>query len=133
LKFVDSNVFVYHLAGDRRFGGIASRILERIDAGEEALTSTIVITQVCSYLKSKRRNEVIPRFLDYLLSTPALSKAETSVHDFANARSLQRLSKLPWEHWDDLVIASQMRRFGVTEIYSNDRDYEQIPGIRRVF
>ncbi len=130
---MDSNVFVYHLAGDKRFGDIAAGILERIDDGEEALTSTLVITQVCSYLRWKGRPNVIPGFLDYLLSTPGITKGETSIVDFASARSLQRLNRLPWKHWDDLVIVAQMRRFGVTEIYSNDSDYDKIPGIKRLF
>ena len=133
MKFVDSNVFVYHLAGDKRYGDIAARILENIDEGEEAVTSTLVITQVCSYLRWKGRYSVIPRFLDYLLSTPEIAKGETSLADFANARSLQRLTQLPWKLWDDLLIVAQMRRLGVTEIYSNDSDYDKIPGIKRVF
>ncbi len=133
MRFVDSNVFVYHLAGDKRYGGTASRILEKIEEGEEAVTSTLVIAQVCSYLRWKGRYDVIPRFLDYLLSTPEITKGETSLLDFANARSLRRLTELPWKDWDDLVIASQMRRFGLSEIYSNDSDYDNIPGITRVF
>jgi predicted nucleic acid-binding protein len=40
---------------------------------------------------------------------------------------------ISWEAWDDLVIASQMKRLGVKEIYSNDRDFDLIPDIKRVF
>jgi predicted nucleic acid-binding protein len=37
------------------------------------------------------------------------------------------------DNWDDIVIASQMKRCGIDEIYSNDSDFDSIPGIKRVF
>ena len=35
--------------------------------------------------------------------------------------------------WDDLVIAAQMERLKLGEIYSNDRDFDKIRGLKRVF
>lgn len=35
--------------------------------------------------------------------------------------------------WDDLVITAQMKRLGITEIYSNDKDFDRIPWIKRIF
>ena len=35
--------------------------------------------------------------------------------------------------WDDLVLAAQMDRLGVTEIYSNDADFDKLRGLKRVF
>jgi predicted nucleic acid-binding protein len=51
LRFIDSNIFVYHMADDPQYGGVAARILERVEEGEEAATSTLVIAQVGSYLR----------------------------------------------------------------------------------
>jgi len=66
VPFVDSNVFVYHLAADPVHGQKAKSILEKIEGGERSTTSTLVIVQVCSYLKWKGRQNMIPLFLSLL-------------------------------------------------------------------
>ena len=38
---------------------------------------------------------------------------------------------LSWQHWDDLVIAAQMERLDIKEIYPNDKDFEKILGLRK--
>lgn len=133
MPFVDSNVFVYYLAADPTYGAVARKIIERIENGEEAYTSTLVIAQVCSYLKWRKRHDVVPLFLSFLKGLTTLQKIETSILDFEEARRLQRQLSLPWEMWDDIVIAAQMQRIGVREIYSNDKDFDRIPWIRRLF
>ena len=35
--------------------------------------------------------------------------------------------------WNDLVVVAQMQREGVSGIYSNDEDFDLIPGIERIF
>lgn len=133
MRFVDSNIFVYHLAADPRYGQQASNIVERIEAGEPAATSTLVLIQVCSYLKAKRRHDAIPRFLAFIRSLPNLVKADTSMADLLQAADLQAQHKLKWELWDDITIAAQMKRLNITEIYSNDADFDAIPGLKRIF
>jgi hypothetical protein len=39
------------LAADPNYGQKAKDIIEKIEAGEKSATSTLVIAQVCSYLK----------------------------------------------------------------------------------
>jgi predicted nucleic acid-binding protein len=56
-----------------------------------------------------------------------LEKVETHMLDFEEARSIQLELKLPWSMWDDIVIAAQMRRLNIKEIYSNDEDFDKIP------
>jgi predicted nucleic acid-binding protein len=133
MPFVDSNVFVYHLAADPDYGKTARKLIERIENGEESYTSTLVIAQVCSYLKWKRREDVIPLFLSFLKGLTSLQKIETSMLDFEEARSIQRQQDLPWAIWDDMVIVAQMKRINVNEIYSNDRDFDKIPWVKRIF
>ena len=130
LRFVDANVFVYHLASDPKFGKTAEEILRRIENEEQAATSTLVISQVASYLKWKKKANLIPNFMDFLQSLPNLTKMETSFMDFVASRKLEQANGAIW---DDLVIASQMKRNNLDEIYSNDSDFDGIPGIRRLF
>jgi predicted nucleic acid-binding protein len=132
LRFVDANVFIYHLASDPKFGKTAEEILRRIEDEEQAATSTLVISQVASYLKWKKKASVIPNFMDFLQSLPNLTKMETSFMDFVESRKIEHRA-IGTAAWDDLVIASQMRRNKLDEIYSNDSDFDDIPGIRRLF
>jgi predicted nucleic acid-binding protein len=118
------------MAADPRYGKTAAEILSRIEQGEEATTSTLVIAEVVSYLKWKKVATSIPRFLDFLQSLPSLTKAETSFGDFVEAK---KRSDDKWNLFDDIVIAHQMRRLGIEEIYSNDSDFDRIEQIKRVF
>lgn len=132
-RFVDSNVFVYHLAADLNYGKKARNILEKIETGEKTVTSTLIVTQVCSYLKWKRKQNAIPTFLSLLKSLTSLQKIETQILDFEEARRIQSTLKLPWSMWDDIVIISQMKRLNTKEIYTNDKDFDKIPWIKRTF
>jgi len=40
MRFVDSNVFIYHLAADPAYGRKAKTIIEKIESGEKTVTST---------------------------------------------------------------------------------------------
>ncbi|MBI5253178.1 MAG: type II toxin-antitoxin system VapC family toxin [Euryarchaeota archaeon] len=133
MRFVDSNIFVYHLADDPFYGKRAGDILSTIEKGEKAATSTLVIAQVCAYLKWKKLERAIPMFIDLLRSLPSLSKEDTTFLDVVSAYALQEETKAGWQMWDDLIIASQMSRLGIKEIYSNDRDFDTIRWVKRVF
>lgn len=133
MKFVDSNVFIYHMAEDPRYGSIATRIIERIEEGEETATSTLVISQVCSYLRWKKRHDVIPIFLGFLRSLPNLIKADTTFIDFVQAQEICVKHNLDWKFWDDLVVTAQMKNLKIYEIYSNDKDFDAIPEVKRIF
>jgi predicted nucleic acid-binding protein len=133
MRFVDSNVFVYHLAGDIRYGDQSTRILSSIEKGEETVTSTLVMIQVCSYLKWKKREDVIPVFLNLLGKLSTLKKLETTVSDFREAAAIKTQYNMPWTMWDDVVITAQMKRQNIEEIYSNDEDFNEIPWVKRIF
>jgi predicted nucleic acid-binding protein len=132
MRFVDSNIFVYHLADDPKYGERAQEILTRIEGGEKAVTSTLVISQVCSYLKWRKYQEAIPVFINMLRSLPTLAKEDTTFLDISHALTLKEETGASWKKWDDLVIVAQMRRLGVKEIYSRDSDFDAL-GVKRVF
>lgn len=130
MKFIDSNIFVYSLAADPLYGDTAKRILSRIEQGEEVTTSTHVINQVFAYLRWKKKASSIPVFLDFIQSLSSLTKRETLFTDFVEART--RCSE-NWGLYDDYIIVNQMERVGISEIYSNDSDFDRIQGIQRLF
>jgi len=121
------------MAQDPRHGEQATRIIKRIEEGEETITSTLIIAQVCGYLKWRKRPEVIGTFLDFILSLPNLKKIETTFMDFIQARELSARYGINWKLWDDLVISAQMKRLNIGDIYSNDTDFDRVPTVRRIF
>ena len=133
MRFVDSNIFVYHLAADPAYGQRAKAIIEKIEKGEKTVTSTLAIAQVCSYLKWKKRQNIITLFLSFIKGLVTLQKIETNILDFEESRSIQLQYNLSWSMWDDMVIAAQMKRLNIKEIYSNDKDFDKIPWIKRTF
>jgi len=132
-RFVDSNIFVYVLMQDPSYSAKALEVLTGIENGRESgWTSTLALSQVFSHLKKRRRYQAIDKFYDFLDGTPILV-SETTREDLTQARIAKEEQNLPWSMWDDLVIACQMRRLGVSEIYSNDRDFDKLDGLKRFF
>jgi len=133
IRFIDSNVFVYLLLKDPRYGKTSLQIFERIERGEEkGLTSTLVLSQVFAHLIRRGKGEVIEKLYEYLNEVP-IDIIDTRYEDFKKALELRKEKKLAWEMWDDLVIVSQMMRTKVKEIYSNDKDFDKMPGVKRIF
>ncbi|MBS7650757.1 MAG: type II toxin-antitoxin system VapC family toxin [Candidatus Bathyarchaeia archaeon] len=133
MRFIDSNIFVYHMAEDPRYGEVAATIIKRIEDGEQVATSTLVISQVCGYLKWKGRFSVIPTFLTFLRSIPNLIKVDTTFLDFIQAQTFCVEHGIDWSMWDDLIISMQMKNLRIDEIYSNDIDFDKIPEVKRIF
>ena len=75
----------------------------------------------------------MPLFLNLIKGLTSLKKVETEFIDFVEAVDLQKTSELSWKAWDDLVISAQMKKLGLTEIYSRDTDFDAIPHIKRIF
>jgi len=133
LRFIDANIFVYHMAKDPKYSKKATTIIKRIENGEETATSTLIIAQVLGYLKWRKRQEIIPKFLNFILSLPNLTKTETTIKDFIQAQEISKRHNINWNLWDDLIITAQMQRLNIKEIYTNDTDFDKIPDTRRIF
>ncbi len=132
-RFVDSNIFVYLIMGDPLYSGKALHILTSFEEGDASgWTSTLALSQAFSHLKKRKKYDAVDKFYDYLDGTP-VRVAETTRDDLTNARKSREAQGLPWSMWDDLVLASQMQRLGISEIYSNDRDFDKIRGLKRFF
>jgi predicted nucleic acid-binding protein len=131
LRFVETNVFLYVITAHAEFGPIAKRILERIDSGEEAVTSSLVIAEVCAWLHYRKRKTDVNTFLDAVESYPSLRKCETTYADELRAKEFQR--SYPRLEFFDRVYLAQMERLKLTEIYSNDRSLDRVKGIKRIF
>lgn len=133
-RFIDSNIFIYVLSKDPRYSAKSLSILIDAEKGAyEAYTSTLVISQVLAHLERRRREHAMVKFLEYL-GEGYIDIVETSYEDIKGSLILARKYCLNYvKLWDDLIIAYQMKRLNIDEIYSNDSDFDEIPEIKRLF
>jgi predicted nucleic acid-binding protein len=131
LRFVETNIFLYVITAHPEFGPIARRILDRVDSGEQAATSSLVIAEVCAWLEYHKKKTMVETFLNAVDSYPILRKFETTYTDEQRAKELERSH--PRLEFFDRVYLAQMERLKLTEIYSNDRAFDKVKGIKRIF
>ena len=131
MRFVETNIFLYVITAHPEFGAVARRILERIGSGEEAATSSLVIAEVCAWLEYHKKKNEVSTFLSAVDSYPSLQKLDTTYADEQRAKELERSH--PRLQFFDRVYLAQMERLKLTEIYSNDRAYGRVKGIKRIF
>jgi predicted nucleic acid-binding protein len=119
-RFVDSNVFIYALTAHPRFGKTAKNILERIEKGEAAITSTLVLCEIAWVLEAMGRQGNIKPTLEKILSYKTLEVADFNEDDL-----LMGASNMAAENVDfnDGVNLALMMRLGVLEVYSNDQKH----------
>ncbi len=119
-RFIDTNVFIYTITAHPRFGKIAKNILERIEEGEAALTSTLVLCEVAWVLEAMGRQGDIKTILEKIMSYPTLEIVEISADDLligANNMTAEQID------FDDGVNLALMMRLGILEVYSNDQKH----------
>ena len=131
MRFVDANVFIYILTKSPRESFETSRkILQRIEAGEEAITSTAVLQEVVDWLEYNRRKKGIKVFLTAVNSYISLRKTTPSWEDMFSA--LDHMEAEDVDYVDALTLHT-MKKNGLDEIYSNDRDFDRVTWVKRIW
>jgi len=131
LRFVDSNVFIYVLVKSPKDDYvIAKRILQRIEEGEEAVTNMAVIQEIVNWLEYNNRRREIEKLLTAINSYIAMKKAGVSWSDMIAA--IDDMNKYGLDFVDALTLQT-MKRNNINEIYTNDRDFDRVKWVRRVW
>ena len=131
MRFIDANVFIYILIKSPRESFETSRkILKRIEAGEEAITSTAVLQEVVDWLEYNRRRLEIKLFLTAVNSYISLRKATTSWEDMLSALDYMEAEDVDYV---DALTLHTMKKNGLDEIYSNDKDFDRVTWIKRIW
>jgi len=127
--FVDSNVFFYAKIMDREYGRPCAEALRKIESGEvAAATSVLVIVELANALRRYGLSEEVKDVVDALFSleVSVLQVDSTDVRNAINIFNDARIS--PY----DCVHVAVMRRVGIGEIVSADREFDKVPNIKRV-
>ena len=119
-RFVDTNIFIYALTAHPIFGKTAKKILERIEKGEPAITSTLVMCEVAWVLEAMGKQGDIKPALEKMMAYKTLE-----VMSFNGDDLLVGANNMNSENFDfnDGVNLALMMRLGVTEAYSNDQKH----------
>lgn len=131
-RFIDSNIFIYHIHRNPIFGESSRQILQRVEGGEEAVTSTLVLEEVFIHVEQEYSPQNIPPVLHSILSYLPLRIVPHTVEDLLRATEILQDTGFTVD-WDDAIIAAVMERLKIVEVYSNDHHFDEIPSINRVF
>jgi predicted nucleic acid-binding protein len=131
LPFIDSNILLCQLHGNHpEHSPKATALLARIERGEmEAQLSDMVVFETVFTLE---RSYKVPKvqIRDAILALLALPGIILQ-----GKRRYIRIFELYVDHnlpFGDAYIAAEMERFGATELYSFDREFNRVPGITRL-
>jgi len=118
--FLDTNIFIYALSNYNRLGQTSLKILQRIQDGEEAITSTLVLCEVAWVLEAKGRQGSIKAALEKILSYATIKVAPVHSDDLiVGARYMTQYGL----DFNDAVNLSIIERSGTTKVYTNDRKH----------
>ena len=128
--FVDTNIFIYASGDSHPHKNPSQHILERIARGQiKAVTNTEVLQEILyRYWAVKDRNRALLVFDACVKIVPII--LPVTRQDVLKAREV--LGQYPSIEPRDAVHAGVMLNRGIKTIYSYDKHYDQIEGIRRV-
>jgi len=131
MRFVDANVFVYVLVkSPERDYEISRGILERVEKGEQTATSLAVIQEVIDWLEYNHRKKEVRSFLTGINSYLTMEKFSVTWDDFLPA--LDDVEKHNIDFVDALIL-QKMKKNKMNEIYSNDKDFDRVDWVKRIW
>ena len=149
MVFIDTNIFTYHLSGHSIFGGACKNFLKGVERGEsESYVNDVVLSEVLlNFIKSelfKLRGIKPHKVVREIKRDPSLIRLvnfDAVTKLFANLRveilpveckckelveCISRYSLLP----NDAINVATMTRHGITNIATNDLDFERVEWIK---
>lgn len=134
---IDSNILVYMFEeADELRHELAYEFLEEVMAGKiRAAVSAQVLSELFVNLTAEKKRTVVTVPLDVasakaiimdIVATPHFTVFDVKPTNVLEAINLKQLSKT--SYWDCLIAAT-MKEHGITTIYTEDSEFEKIPGI----
>ncbi|MBM4401570.1 MAG: type II toxin-antitoxin system VapC family toxin, partial [Crenarchaeota archaeon] len=105
-------------------------ILKRVEAGEEAVTSTSVVQEIVDWLEYNRRRSEVKTFLTAINSYTSLRKDAPSWEDMVSALDYMEADAVGYV---DALTLQLMKKNNIDEIYSNDKDFDRVKWIKRIW
>jgi predicted nucleic acid-binding protein len=135
VRFLDSNVILRYLTRDDEAKALACyELFQRVKRNEEQLfTVPSIIAEVVYVLSSPRlsyrpTNEEVAARLGPVLSLRGLKIPQKRIC----ADALEIYAASPQLDFEDALAVAHMRRQGIAEILSYDRDFDRVSEVERV-
>lgn len=114
---------------DREYGASCAQVLRRIDAKEiDAAVTALVILEIANALRKYGLSDEVRMVVDaiFSLNISILHVDSMDVREAIDIFDKSRIS--PY----DCVHVAVMKREGITEILSADREFDKVEGIKRL-
>ena len=149
--FLDANLFVYHFAPHPALGPTCTQLIERIEDKEViALTSTHVLSEVAHHLMTfeasqrfgwptkiverlKQKPTQIQQLTTFRLAIDQVPQMGIQVMTIT-VPHLSAAAAVSQQHGllsNDALLIALMQAHGITNLASNDVDFDRVPGIKR--
>ena len=126
--YLDANFFIFTNLVDTK-GKQARCILKEITQGKQAITSSLALDEVMwVFLKHNLKHE-IKKIIEEIYSIKNLEVKEVS--SLIPLKAVQFMEEHNLKPRDAFHLAV-MKQFGITEIVTDDKDFDKIPGIKRI-
>ncbi len=131
MRFIDANVFIYLIKQSPKIDyEISERIVRRVELGEEVAVSLPVIQEVVKWLEYNNQTEAIRNFLIAINSFLSMKKIPATWDNYVSA--IEDINKKQIGFVDSVTLQI-MRGNGIEEIYSNDKDFDRIDWVKRIW
>jgi len=136
-RYLDSSVFLYaYLKPKKRLSEKEAKakeeakgILRRIDKGEIVLTSVVHISEVINIVEARSGLSKSLELLESLLAMDNLEIEGVKREDYEESLVVAERHKISS---NDALAVIICKRKGVSEIYSFDKHFDNVPFIKRV-
>lgn len=129
--FLDTNIFIYAASNHPELGEASRRILRRVEEGEKALTSTLVLCEVAWVLEARGAQGDIRSVLEKMLSYRSMRVVPVEADDLLVGATYMAQYGLDF---NDAVNLAIMERCRVMKVYTNDkRHFGRLEHVDAVF
>jgi len=129
MKYVDSNIFIHNLIGDKRMGDVAERFLQDVAKGREiGVTSVHTMVEIYAFLKSKRLSE--QKISDIIRQ---INEHGVILLAFEPEFLIEALpmAKQGWKMGDAIHLNTMLKN-KISSIVTDDRHFDGVDGITRI-
>jgi len=137
LRFVDSNIFLHAFLKPRRkltqkelkIKDESKAIVKRIEGGEEVAMSTAHLSEVVNIVETSLGLEKSLGFLAWIVTMDNIEVYSVGLGHYETSLPLAKENEISA---NDALAYSFMRSYGLKEIYSFDRHFDQLKDIVRL-
>ncbi len=137
VKFLDSSVLLHAYLRPRRklspeedrVKNVALEMLRRVEEGEDVATSVVHLSEAVNIVEARLGLKEALKLLENSIATENLVVLTTTRGNYEEALAIATRYKISP---NDALAALLSRNANITEVYSFDKHFDNIPFIRRI-